>query len=100
MVPLSSIAANVPVRLGAWVVMATIPALVWTTLPDGSHQTLLGVSEEALGRLERLPGGRVLPQLLGYADPVGTVGGEGLEPGKRRAARGARRPANSLHSTP
>ena len=47
----------------------------------------MGVGEEALGRLERLPGGAGTPQLVDDADPAGAVASEGLELGKGCPAR-------------
>jgi hypothetical protein len=68
--------------------------------PPGHTEVLLGVGEEALGRVERLPVGAVQPQLLGHAYPDGALGGESLEPGKRLAARGDARDVELVQACP
>jgi hypothetical protein len=68
-------------------------------LPD-YLEALLGVSEEALGRLECLPMGAIQQLRLGDADPAGAVVSEGLEPGKDLATRGAEWDAELVHARP
>jgi len=43
------------------------------------------------------PQGVVPPQVLSHADPARAVGGEGIEPGKHRAARGVGQDADLVH---